>query len=170
MPEDVCDQNCNGCMCPGDPCTMCCAKKGKVDMFVGAASAAVFSGPIAYAPTPAVHLRLEREMHPKLGDKTVYVSGKFDGLQKDEVAAYLVAQGAQYLSSVAAAGAYRRGPEGRQAGRHGQADLHARRAGQAAGGLRRAADRRSGGPPRARFQGRKLARSTWPTAGPRAMR
>lgn len=45
-------------------------------------------------------------MNRKLGDKNFYVSGKFAGLQKDEVAAYGVAQGARYVNSAAAAQAY----------------------------------------------------------------
>lgn len=42
----------------------------------------------------------------KLTDQTLYVSGKFPGLQKDEVAAYAVAQGARFIDSKAAARAY----------------------------------------------------------------
>lgn len=42
----------------------------------------------------------------KLTDQTIYVTGKFPGLQKDEVAAYAVAQGARFIDSKAAARAY----------------------------------------------------------------
>lgn len=45
-------------------------------------------------------------MTSKLKDQTLYVSGKFPGLQKDEVAAYVVAQGARFLDSKSAAQAY----------------------------------------------------------------
>jgi hypothetical protein len=30
-----CDQFCNGCACPSDECTMCCAQKGMVDVCGG---------------------------------------------------------------------------------------------------------------------------------------
>ncbi len=45
-------------------------------------------------------------MKSKLGGHTIYVSGKFPGLQKDEVAAHVVAQGARFINSKSAAQAY----------------------------------------------------------------
>jgi hypothetical protein len=33
--DGTCDQFCNGCACPSDPCTMCCAQAGKVDVCGG---------------------------------------------------------------------------------------------------------------------------------------
>ena len=47
-----------------------------------------------------------RRMNPKLRNHSIYVSGKFPALQKDEIGAYLVAQGARYSESKSAAGAY----------------------------------------------------------------
>lgn len=45
-------------------------------------------------------------MKSKLGGHSIYVSGKFPGLQKDEVAAYVVAQGSRFINSKSAAQAY----------------------------------------------------------------